>query len=58
MPWGQKQAFKYVVDGGLSLHPKKNNGECSRLMDSTEWKVREDEAKEWGELHRRLGGRE
>lgn len=29
LPWGQKQAFKYVVDG--------------------EWKVREDEAKEWGE---------
>lgn len=27
MPWGEKQAFKYVVDG--------------------EWKVREDEAKEW-----------
>jgi 1,4-alpha-glucan branching enzyme len=29
LPWGEKQAFKYVVDG--------------------EWKVREDEAKEWGE---------
>lgn len=28
VPWGEKQAFKYVVDG--------------------EWKVREDEAKEWG----------
>ncbi|WWC68398.1 uncharacterized protein I206_102324 [Kwoniella pini CBS 10737] len=27
LPWGEKQAFKYVVDG--------------------EWKVREDEAKEW-----------
>lgn len=27
VPWGEKQAFKYVVDG--------------------EWKVREDEAKEW-----------
>jgi len=44
LPWGEKQAFKYVVDGGMSLF------KYIRAALISEWKVREDEAKEWGML--------
>lgn len=46
LPWGEKQAFKYVVDGG-GLRVSQSVSELT-LWD-VEWKVREDEAKEWGE---------